>query len=208
MLDAKGFDLWADGYDRCTQVSDEENQYPFAGYKKVLGTLYETILREKSTGTVLDIGFGTAVLTEKLYQRGYSICGIDFSQNMLAKAKAKMPRAQLVQYDFLKGLPPELDAMQYDFIISSYALHHLTDAAKIPFLKMLYAHLRSGGKLLIGDVAFTDRAALETCRDACAPGIWDTDEYYFVYEELKNAFASTVHFDPLSPCAGILSLTK
>ena len=33
MLDNKGFDLWADGYDESVGLSDEENTYPFAGYK-------------------------------------------------------------------------------------------------------------------------------------------------------------------------------
>ena len=37
MLNDKGFDLWADGYDKSVGISDEENTYPFAGYKKVLG---------------------------------------------------------------------------------------------------------------------------------------------------------------------------
>jgi len=32
MLDNKGFDLWADGYDKTTGISDEENTYPFAEY--------------------------------------------------------------------------------------------------------------------------------------------------------------------------------
>ena len=33
MLDNKGFDLWADGYDKSVGLSEEENTYPFAGYK-------------------------------------------------------------------------------------------------------------------------------------------------------------------------------
>lgn len=36
MLDDKGFDLWADGYDKTVGLSDEENSYPFAGYKEIL----------------------------------------------------------------------------------------------------------------------------------------------------------------------------
>ena len=36
MLNHKGFDLWADGYDKSVGLSDEANTYPFAGYKKVL----------------------------------------------------------------------------------------------------------------------------------------------------------------------------
>ena len=44
MLDNKGFDLWADGYDKSVGLSEEENTYPFAGYKKVLGNIYKTII--------------------------------------------------------------------------------------------------------------------------------------------------------------------
>ena len=44
MLDNKGFDLWADGYDAAVGLSDEENSYPFAGYKDVLGTIFQEVL--------------------------------------------------------------------------------------------------------------------------------------------------------------------
>ena len=40
MLDEKGFDLWADGYDRSVGLSDEDGTYPFAGYRAVLGAIY------------------------------------------------------------------------------------------------------------------------------------------------------------------------
>ena len=42
MLDKKEFDLWADGYDKTVGISDEKNTYPFAGYKKVLGFIFQT----------------------------------------------------------------------------------------------------------------------------------------------------------------------
>ena len=34
MLSNTGFDLWADNYDKDVGISNEENCYPFAGYKK------------------------------------------------------------------------------------------------------------------------------------------------------------------------------
>ena len=33
MLNSKGFDLWADDYDKSVGVSEEENRYPFQGTK-------------------------------------------------------------------------------------------------------------------------------------------------------------------------------
>lgn len=43
MLDSKGFDLWADGYDKSVNVSEESNEYPFAGYKDVLNYIYNQV---------------------------------------------------------------------------------------------------------------------------------------------------------------------
>ena len=54
MLDNRGFDLWADGYDKSVGLSDEENTYPFAGYKAVLGKIYQEIMK-KPHAVVLDL---------------------------------------------------------------------------------------------------------------------------------------------------------
>lgn len=88
MLNHKGFDLWADGYDKSVGLSDEANTYPFAGYKKVLAAIFQTVMQTPNA-SVLDIGFGTAVLTAKLYEQGCTIYGQDFSSRMLELASEK-----------------------------------------------------------------------------------------------------------------------
>ena len=174
MLDNKGFDLWADGYDKTVGVSDEENTYPFAGYKDVLGTIYKTIM-EKENAAVLDIGFGTGTLTTKLYENGCPIYGQDFSARMIELASQKMPNAHLYQGNFTQGLVEPLLAQHYDFIVATYSLHHLTDEQKVSFLRVLQDHLNPGGQILIGDVAFETRAELEQCRKDSGDA-WDDDE--------------------------------
>ncbi len=69
MLDNKGFDLWADNYDETVGISDNDNTYPFAGYKKILSKIYNCVL-VSSSKNILDIGFGTGTLTTKLYEKG------------------------------------------------------------------------------------------------------------------------------------------
>ena len=203
MLNNTGFDLWADGYDKTVGLSDEADTYPFAGYRKILGSIFRTVL-EVPNAAVLDIGFGTGTLTVRLYERGCSIYGQDFSSRMLELAAAKMPNAHLYQGDFSKGLAEPLRNRRYDFIIATYALHHLTDPQKVAFLSSLRVQLNEGGKLLIGDVAFKTRADLEQCRRDAGAG-WDPDEIYFVLDELKPFFPS-VSFQQVSRCAGIMSL--
>ncbi len=109
MLDNKGFDLWADGYDKSVGVSDEENTYPFARYKDVLGTIYKIIM-VKANAVVLDIGFGTGALTTKLYENGCTIYGQDFSARMIDLASEKMANAHLYQGDLTHGLVEPLKA--------------------------------------------------------------------------------------------------
>ena len=203
MLDNKGFDLWADGYDRSVDISDEDNTYPFAGYKKVLAGIYEAIRKEQGK-RVLDVGFGTGVLTGKLYENGYDITGIDFSERMIQIAQEKMPSARLIQHDFSLGLPAELGDAQYDAIICTYAIHHLDDIAKIQFLKELQAHLFAAGKIYIGDVAFDTREELDACRVSCGDE-WDEDEIYIVAEEIERELDG-VRFEQISHCAGIMTL--
>ena len=107
MLDDKGFDLWADGYDRSVGLSDETGTYPFAGYRAVLGEIYRRVLAAPGR-EVLDIGFGTGTLTAALYAHGCRIFGQDFSPRMIELAREKMPGAVLCQGDFSQGLAEEL----------------------------------------------------------------------------------------------------
>lgn len=205
MLDNKGFDLWADGYDRTVGLSDEENSYPFAGYKDILANIYRIILT-KGKASVLDIGFGTGTLTQKLYEQGCEIWGQDFSSKMIELASIKMPDAHLFQGDFSEGLVEPLLQNTYDFVIATYSLHHLTDDEKIDFIRSMTELLKEDGVLLIGDVAFASREELERCRME-AGDEWDDEEMYFVFDELRKELPN-LKFDQVSFCAGILTLSR
>lgn len=205
MLNDKGFDLWADGYDKSVNLSDEDGTYPFAGYKTILNEIFNRVLNA-SAKTVLDIGFGTGTLTSKLYEHGCMIYGQDFSERMLEVAQEKMPDAKLFQADFSNGLVEFLKQQKYDAIIATYSLHHLTDVQKVSFIKNLRSLLNDGGCLYIGDVAFATRMSLEKCKND-AGSDWDDDEIYFVFEELQKHIHE-IKFERFSCCAGLLSLHK
>ncbi|MBP3039204.1 methyltransferase domain-containing protein [Bacillaceae bacterium Marseille-Q3522] len=207
-MSKQGFDLWANHYDQTVQMSDETDVYPFAGYKKILNAIFNEVMQKKQA-SVFDIGFGTGVLTTKLYEHGHFIDGIDFSAEMIAIAGKKMPHAHLLEWDFTKGLPKAMQAKKYDFIISTYALHHLTDEEKVTFLRSLLPMLSQQGKIFIGDIAFSTRQELETCRKENLES-WDEDEFYFVFEEINAALKTFCHceFDPLSSCGGIITISK
>ena len=207
MLNSKGFDLWADGYDKTVKLSEVDNEYPFAGYKNVLNEVYNTI-HKKENACILDIGFGTGVLTKKLYDDEYRIYGIDFSERMTEIAKGKMPNAVLIQHDFAKGLPKGLLNKQFDFIVSTYAIHHLTDVGKLGLITQSLKCIPTDGMILIGDVAFETRSEFNACKEKSGDD-WDTDEFYIVFAEIKQYFeADKIQFHKVSHCAGIVTIIK
>lgn len=205
MLNSNGFDVWADGYDESVRLADESDAYPFAGYATILREIYGRVCASGAKA-VLDIGFGTGTLAGQLYQQGCDVFGQDFSSRMIQLAQGKMPRAKLYQGDFSLGLVQELKQQRYDAIIATYALHHLTDEQKVAFFQELLPLLQDNGCIYVGDVAFATRAQLEQCK-AQAGDDWDASEIYFVYDELKQAFPQ-LRFEPVSHCAGLLTLKK
>lgn len=207
MLDSKGFDLWSDNYDTQVEISDEENVYPFAGYKKVLGTVYEKV-RKQNPKNILDIGFGTGILAKKLYDDGYNIYGIDFSNEMLKKAKQKMPNAELLQFDFTDGLPKEFEQKQFDVILSTYAIHHIDDEAKKLYILKLLKSLNPKGILIFGDVAFETEKDMEAARKKDYEE-WDDEEYYLIAERFNLWFPHLkTDFIKISYCSGVFTIYK
>ena len=202
MLSNKGFDTWANEYDKSVSISDNEDTYPFAGYKDVQKNIFQTIMKTPKA-TVLDIGFGTGTLTTILYEQGCTIYGQDFSAEMIKLASEKMPLAHLYQGDFTQGLAESLKCQKYDYIVATYSLHHLTDEQKIIFIQQLLDLLNENGKIIIGDVAFKSRDELDICREK-EGNKWDSDEIYFVADELKKVFPK-LSFVSCSYCSGILT---
>lgn len=206
MLDNKGFNVWANNYDETVEISEKNNTYPFAGYTEILNKIFNEVIQKKNS-RVLDIGFGTGVLANKLYENGCQIDGLDFSSRMISIAKSKMPDANLVEWDISNGLPYEFYENKYDSIISTYTLHHLNDKDKISFMTKLQSLLKEYGKIFIGDIAFETREKLEKCRQDNLD-CWDTNEFYFVYEEINPSLKNKCNFYPVSYCGGVLTIAR
>ena len=206
MLDSGGFDLWAEGYDASVGLSDENNEYPFTGYKEVLGQIYAEIMA-KEPCHVLDVGVGTATLAARLHRAGHKVVGIDFSEEMLKIAAQKMPGATLIQHDFVKGLPNELAGRQFDFIVLTYALHHLEDGAKLGFIKEAMGYLAKDGAIIIGDIAFETAEAQDKCREDSGDD-WDDEEFYIIWEIFAKNLNGLckAQYRQISHCGGILTI--
>ncbi len=206
-MDREIFDNWAEDFDASVE---KEETFPFAGYRKVQDMVKWMVSIEEGT-KILDLGVGTGLGVAELYEQGAEVTGLDFSPGMLEKAKAKMPRARLINHDFSKSFPPsELAGEKFDYIIISYALHHLPDWKKVDFLGNLKGFLNPGGRIIVADIAFSDRKTMQKARKISGER-WDQNEYYPIIDDLafsleQQGFSLT--FFQVSFCAGILQLRQ
>lgn len=205
VLSEEEFDQWAEGYDASVEKSDKNDEYPFAGYKKLINGIYN-LAGVKPRRKILDIGFGTGILAKRLYDGGHQVWGMDFSKRMIEIARLKMPEARLIHSDFTNGIPDELDGQKFDCIISTYALHHLNQEAMISFVNGLKDYLNEGGSILIGDVSFETRERYDEVHQRY-DNLWDEEETYFVFSEIRERLDyRQAEYRPVSSCAGILRL--
>ncbi len=197
---ASEFDDWADTYD--ASISTE--QFPFEGYKKVLKQIVD-LAAAKTGSTVLDLGTGTGNLAELFARQGCELWCTDFSAAMLAKARMKLPTAHSRQYDLRDDWPAALP-VSFDLIVSAYVFHHFNLEEKVAIVQKMINHLKPGGKLLIGDIAFPDNASFAQTKERLGDE-WE-EEYYWIASETLAAFKEKgikVEFIQVSPSAGIFS---
>jgi SAM-dependent methyltransferase len=75
---------------------------------------------------VADLGCGTGTLTRLLTDEGYRVDGLDFSGEMIRRARAKVPEARFVVGD---AAAPALAPHQYDVVLSRHVLWAMPDPA-------------------------------------------------------------------------------
>jgi len=208
MLDKNGFDKWASSYDKTVAGDDVAGEYPFAGYSAVLSAVREMV-KEPRGAEILDIGVGTGKFSSGLYDAGAKIYGVDFSAGMLERSRLVMPQGEFHLFDFNSGLPLVLRERKFEYIISGYAFHHLDDQGKADFLRSLACNLKTGGMIIIADVAFETSDARAACRERSGKK-WDDSEIYMVAGTLLPllaGFGLKAEYRQVSNCAGILTLS-
>ncbi|MDF9410360.1 methyltransferase domain-containing protein [Brevibacillus laterosporus] len=99
----------------------------------------------------LDMGTGTGNLAARFIEKGIQMAGVDQSKEMLKQCKRKYPQMETKLGNFLAV--PYLDN-QFDFIVTSFAFHHITDAQKLMALDEMRRVLQPRGRICITDLMF------------------------------------------------------
>lgn len=165
-VDFFNHDPWAAGYDE--HVRNEADPIR-SGYEAVLDWTV-TSAQIAPAAVVVDLGMGTGNTARRIVA-AKEVIGVDISTNMLALAKAKLAHlpVRYVQADLLAFFnEPDL---HFDALVSTYAIHHLTEAEKTTLFAQIWRTLRPGGRAVFGDLMFANqRASAQLQEDYAARG--------------------------------------
>ena len=206
-----------------------------AAFEQVLTSLMD-VASPRPGDVCVDLGAGTGFVTMALAPKVSSVLAVDISAAM-AEALAGRATAdglENVSTEVADLADFELPPGSADLIVSSYALHHLTDDGKRHLVRQTARWLRPGGRLVIADMMFgrgaspRDRAILQQKVAALAAkgpgGLWRIAKNLFRYglgvgnehpatpefwkTALDNAGFTEVSFRPIVAEAGIVNGVK
>lgn len=135
----QAYDIWSEQYDT------NENKT-----RDLEAKCLRELLAEFEFETCLEIGCGTGKNTAWLTEKAIHITAVDFSKEMLQKAKEKIKSksVEFIQADIRK----EWDFSQggYDLVTFSLVLEHIQDLDGI--FKKAAAALKTGGLMYVGEL--------------------------------------------------------
>ncbi len=139
-MDVKqAYDVWADQYDsNINRTRDIE------------AISLQTVLADIPFDSCMEIGCGTGKNTEWLAKKAREVLAVDFSDEMLKKARQKIQsgQVQFIQADITKDW--SFVQKQYDLVTFSLVLEHIENLDDI--FKKVYGASRPEGIVYVGEL--------------------------------------------------------
>src|SRR5262249_27794305 len=151
----------ADTFDRWAEKSDDQ-----------VVARFQTALGDAGRGHLLDVACGPGVVTAAIAPTAASVVGLDATDAMLEKARARCAREKLANVVFKRGDAEQLpfDEAQFDGAVTRLAVHHFANPQRA--LTEMFRVLRPGGTVVIVDVVSSEdveesnlQNAIERLRD-------------------------------------------
>ena len=139
MDNQQAYNVWANNYDT---VTNKTRDLEAVALREMLGAI--------DFENVLEIGCGTGKNTEWLLTKAKYVVGADFSEEMLAKSKAKITSDKV---EFIKTDIREIwifGKEQFDLITCSLALEHVEDLDFV--FQQVNSVLKNGGLFYVGEL--------------------------------------------------------
>ncbi len=133
----------------------------------IMKSLYNHFLADNNqTIKVLELGCGDGRVTHELLKVDANLEGtlIDGSSEMIENAKNRLksyPGLKFIQTTFQELVNIDLLSKNFDFVVSSLAIHHLQEDEKKILFEYIYNHLNPKGFFLNIDVVLAPTESLE-----------------------------------------------
>lgn len=133
---------------------------------EIMKSFYRHFMQDGGRRSVLDLGCGDGILTHQLIENDTALSAtlVDPSEDMLGRARQRLADYKATEYiraSFEDMLGRDILKKNFDFIVSSMAIHHLTMDNKKALFSLIYRHLKPGGFFLNIDVIRADSDSLE-----------------------------------------------
>ncbi len=132
----------------------------------IVRSYFRFFFGDRGEPDLMDLGCGDGVMAENLLAEAPQarlLC-LDGSESMLESAKKRLSGRGNVSFvrvtfqEIIKGFTPGAD---FDFVVSSLAIHHLTREEKRALYRRVYEFLSPGGHFLNVDLVLGDSGRLE-----------------------------------------------
>jgi putative AdoMet-dependent methyltransferase len=143
----------ASDYDN--NIQNEDNPIR-KGYISLMKWIKE---KTQESNVLVDLGCGTGNTSSQIKSDKKIYC-VDISQNMLDIAKNKLKsndKVVFIKNDLLGFFDNIENDIQIDTVISTYAIHHLTQDEKHILFEKIFNFLPKGGKVIFGDLMFKSK---------------------------------------------------
>lgn len=141
--------------------------------------IVEELLKYTQTGTVLDIGGGEGRNAIFLAQKGFGVEVVDLSKVGIEKIDKKIKELNLNVQTKVGDIAEEHISKDYDILISSYMLHHLSRDEGLNLIRSMKKHTKNDGFNVIS--AFTKEGDFFKDKP-------NTDSFYPVLGEIKQLY--------------------
>jgi tRNA (cmo5U34)-methyltransferase len=132
----------------------------------ILKSFYRHFLKGGKRIKMLDLGCGDGIVTHEILavDNAVSVTLLDGSGDMLAHAQERFKAykdMRYIQASFQEVLTGDMLDSNFNFVVSSLAIHHLTLEEKKLFFHKIYLCLDAGGYFVNIDVVLSPTATLE-----------------------------------------------
>jgi putative AdoMet-dependent methyltransferase len=167
-------------------VQNEDNPIR-KGYSSLMKWIKE---RTGESNILIDLGCGTGNTSSQIKSDKKIYC-VDISRNMLDIAKNKLKnndKVVFIKNDLLGFFDDFENDKKIDAIVSTYAIHHLTQDEKHILFEKAFNFLPKGGKVIFGDLMFKSKEYENQMKSKYPNLIEDFDDelYWYIDDESKK----------------------